>query len=139
MPATAFRITARRAQLRHPRPGAIGDLDPEDAVPGPDRDRDRLPGSTRPAMPDTVTKDLAEQGTSQVYRRSITVRIESPGKSRVTRGLGISLLLIRGFGVQVPGSARTSSHRVFSPRLPAAGDARTGRGPHRLVAVAAAS
>ena len=33
-PATAFRITARRTQLRRPRPDAIGDLDPDDAVPG---------------------------------------------------------------------------------------------------------
>jgi hypothetical protein len=41
--AAAFRITARRTQLRRPRPGAIGDLDPDDAVPG--NDRDRLPGS----------------------------------------------------------------------------------------------
>ena len=28
----AFRVTVRRTQLRHPRPGAVGDLDPDDAV-----------------------------------------------------------------------------------------------------------
>jgi hypothetical protein len=32
-PAAAFRIIARRPQLRRPRPGAVGDLDPDDAVP----------------------------------------------------------------------------------------------------------
>ena len=53
-PPAAFRITARRTQLRRPRPGAVGDLDPDDAVPGDDRDRDRLPGSTRAAVPDRL-------------------------------------------------------------------------------------
>jgi hypothetical protein len=49
-PPAAFRIPARRTQLRRPRPSAIGDLDPDDAIPGPDRNRDRFPGSTRAAM-----------------------------------------------------------------------------------------
>ena len=57
-PATAFRITADRTQLRRPRPGAVGDLDPDDAVPGNDRDRNRLPRRTRAAMPDRITEDL---------------------------------------------------------------------------------
>jgi hypothetical protein len=46
-PPAAFRVAARRTQLRRPRPGPVSDLDPDDAAPGPDRDRDRLPGSTR--------------------------------------------------------------------------------------------
>ena len=56
-PPAAFRIAARRTQLRRgtPRPGPVGDLDPDSTVPGNDRDRDRLPGSTRAAMPDTIT------------------------------------------------------------------------------------
>jgi hypothetical protein len=57
-PPAAFRIAARRTQLRRPRPGPVGDLAPDSAVPGNDRDRDPLPGSTRTAMPDTVTEDL---------------------------------------------------------------------------------
>ncbi len=60
-PATAFRITVYKTQLRRPLPGAIGDLDPDDAVPGNDHDRDRLPGSTRTGVPDTITEDLADQ------------------------------------------------------------------------------
>jgi len=32
-PTAAFGITARRTQLWRPRPGAVGDLDPDDAVP----------------------------------------------------------------------------------------------------------
>ncbi|HXL90860.1 MAG TPA: type II toxin-antitoxin system VapC family toxin [Streptosporangiaceae bacterium] len=68
-PATAFRITARKTRLRRPRPGAVGDLDPDGAVSGDDRDRDRLPGSTRPAVPDTVAEDLADQQDSHVPAR----------------------------------------------------------------------
>ena len=43
-PPAAFRVPASRAQLRHPGPATVGDLDPDHAVPGRDRDRDRLPG-----------------------------------------------------------------------------------------------
>jgi hypothetical protein len=68
-PATAFRITARSTQLRRPRPGAVGDLDPDDAVPGDDRDRDRLPGSTRAAVPDRITEDLADQQDGHIPAR----------------------------------------------------------------------
>ena len=65
----AFRVTARGPQLRRPRPGAVGDLDPDDAIPGPDRDRDRFPGSSRAAVPDTVTEDLAHQQDSHISAR----------------------------------------------------------------------
>jgi hypothetical protein len=57
-PAPAFRIAARRTQLWRPLPGSVGDLDPDHAVLHPDRDRDRLPGSTRAAVPDRITEDL---------------------------------------------------------------------------------
>ena len=60
-PPAAFRVAARRTQLRRPRPGAISDLDPDGAVLGPERDRDRLPRSARAAMPDRITKHLADQ------------------------------------------------------------------------------
>ncbi len=68
-PSAAFGITVGRTQLRRPRPGAVGHLDPDDAVPGPDRDRDRLPGSTRAGVPDTVAEDLADQQDSRVSAR----------------------------------------------------------------------
>src|SRR6266404_3454460 len=68
-PATAFRITARRTQLRRPRPGPVGDLDPDDAVPGNDRYRDRLPRSARAAMPDRITEDLADQQDRHISAR----------------------------------------------------------------------
>jgi hypothetical protein len=68
-PPAAFRVAARRTQLRRPRPGSVGDLDPDGAASGDDRDRDRLPGSTRPAVPDTVAEDLADQQDSNVPAR----------------------------------------------------------------------
>src|ERR1700722_1812905 len=68
-PPAAFRITARRTQLRRSCPGAIGDLNPDNAPPGPDRDRDRLPGSTRAAMPDRITEDLTDQQDGRVSER----------------------------------------------------------------------
>jgi hypothetical protein len=68
-PPAAFRVTVGRTQLRRPPPGAVGDLDPDDAVPGPDRDRDRLPRSTRAGVPDTVAEDFADQQDSRVSAR----------------------------------------------------------------------
>ena len=68
-PPAAFRIAARRAQPRRPRPGAISDLDSDDAVPCPDRDRDRLPRSTRTAVPDRITEDLADQQDGHIPAR----------------------------------------------------------------------
>jgi hypothetical protein len=46
----AFRILAGRVQLRHSGAAAVGDLDPDNLVSHPDRDRDRLARSTRAAM-----------------------------------------------------------------------------------------
>ena len=68
-PATAFRVAARRTQLRRPRPGSVGDLDPDGTVSGDDRDRDRLPGSTRAAMTDRITEDLADQQDRHIPAR----------------------------------------------------------------------
>jgi hypothetical protein len=53
-PPAAFRIPRGSSQPRHPGSAPVGDLDPDHAVPRPDRDRNRLPGSTRAAMPDTI-------------------------------------------------------------------------------------
>jgi len=65
-PPAAFRITAGRPQLRRPRPGAVGHLDPHDAVPGTDRDRDRLPRSARAAVPDRIAEGLADEQDGHV-------------------------------------------------------------------------
>jgi hypothetical protein len=68
-PPTTFRVTARRTQLRCPLPGAIGNLYPDEALPGSDHDRDRLPGSTRAAVPDRITEDLADQQLRRLSAR----------------------------------------------------------------------
>ena len=49
--------------------GAVGDLDPDNAVPGNDRDRDRLARSTRAGVPDAVAEDLADQQDGRVSAR----------------------------------------------------------------------
>ncbi|MDQ2815015.1 MAG: hypothetical protein M3Z75_24980 [Actinomycetota bacterium] len=68
-PATAFRVTLGRAQLRYSWSTPVGDLDPDNPVPHPDRNRDRLAGNTRAAMPDTVTEKLAYQQDSGILAR----------------------------------------------------------------------
>ncbi len=65
-------VTADREQPRHPRPAAIGDLDPDQALP----DRHRLPGKTRAAMPQTVAEKLASSTAA------------SPGRARRARRNG---------------------------------------------------
>jgi hypothetical protein len=64
-----FRIAASGSRFWHPWPAPVGDLDPDDAVPGPDRDRDRLPGSTRAGVPDGITEDLADQQDGHTLAR----------------------------------------------------------------------
>ncbi len=79
-PATAFRIPASRTQLRHPRPAPVSDLDPDHTVPRRDRDRDRLPGSTRAAVPDAIAEQLAHQQDGHVPAR--VSRTEHPAQER---------------------------------------------------------
>jgi len=68
-PPASFRVAACRTQLRRPRPSAVGDLDPDGTASGNDRDRDRLPRSTRAAVPDRITEDLADQQDSHIPAR----------------------------------------------------------------------
>jgi hypothetical protein len=52
----AFGAVVGRAKVRHPGAAAIGNLHPDNAAAGPDRDR--LSRIARPAIPHTVTKKL---------------------------------------------------------------------------------
>jgi hypothetical protein len=47
-PPATFRLTTVGPQLRHTPAAAVGDLDPDHAAGGPDRDRDRLPSAPEP-------------------------------------------------------------------------------------------
>jgi hypothetical protein len=67
-PAT-FRVTAGRAKFRHPGATPVGDLHPDDTATCPDRDSDRLTGSTRPAVSHTITEKLAHQKGSHIPAR----------------------------------------------------------------------
>ena len=130
-PPAAFRITARRTQLRRPRPGAIGDLDPDDAVPGPDRDRDRLPRSTRAAVPDRITEDLADQqdrvisawmpgpSTSETNARAARARSARPASVTLSRTAALPSphppFPGRPAPGNWPGSGRTQGHARSAP------------------------
>jgi 8-oxo-dGTP pyrophosphatase MutT (NUDIX family) len=60
-PPAAFRIPASSVKLRHLRAAAIGHLHTDKTVPRADRDCDRPARSPRPAMPDTIAEQLADQ------------------------------------------------------------------------------
>ena len=62
----AFRVPVGRAQLRHPTAAAIGDLHPDSTGTGRHRDRDRLPGKTRAAVPNAVAEKLAREQDSVI-------------------------------------------------------------------------
>jgi hypothetical protein len=63
-PTAVFRVLACSAQLRHPSAAAIGDLYPDSAGAGRHRDRDRLPGNTRAAVPEAIGEKLAREQDS---------------------------------------------------------------------------
>lgn len=65
-PPAVFRLAASGSRFWHPRPAPVGHLDPDNAVQRLDRDRDRLPGGTRAAMPQTIGEKLAHQQRSHV-------------------------------------------------------------------------
>ena len=54
----------QQGAVRVPRPAPVGDLDPDHAVPRPDRDRDRSARSARsarPTIPDPIAEKLGHQ------------------------------------------------------------------------------
>jgi hypothetical protein len=60
-PPAVFRVAASGSRFWHPWPAPVGDLDPDNAVQRLDRDRDRLAGGTRAAMPQAIGEKLAHQ------------------------------------------------------------------------------
>ena len=64
-----FRVAASRSRLRHPWPAPVGDLDPDNVVRRLDRDRDRLAGGTRAAMPQAIGEKLAHEQRGHVSAR----------------------------------------------------------------------
>jgi hypothetical protein len=67
-----LRITADRTQLRRPRPGAVGDLDPDDAVPSNDRDRNRLPRRASVTLSRTASPAVGTPPSRPPSPREIT-------------------------------------------------------------------
>jgi hypothetical protein len=66
-PPATFRLITGGPQLRHSPAAAIGDVDPDHAAGGPDRDRDRLPLRARAAVPDAVAEQLTSSAASSPH------------------------------------------------------------------------
>jgi len=72
-PPAALPLSPGLASLGYPGATAVGDLDPHRPAPHPDRDRHRLPRSSRAAVPHAVPEQLAH------HRKSIIpVRVPLP-------------------------------------------------------------
>jgi hypothetical protein len=65
-PPALFRVAASGSRFRHPRAAPVGDLDPDNVVHRLDRDRHRLAGGTRAAMPQAIGEKLAHQQCGHV-------------------------------------------------------------------------
>jgi hypothetical protein len=68
-PPAVFRVAASGSRFWHPWPAPVSDLDPDNVVRHLDRDRDRLTGGSRAAMPQTIGEKLAHQQRSHVPAR----------------------------------------------------------------------
>jgi hypothetical protein len=105
-PPATFRLTVRCPQPWHSRAATIGDLDPDHAIRGTDRDRDRLPRSARAAVPDAVPEQLTSSAASSphgcpgpstpaVNARATRARSARPATVTLSRTAG-ALCLIPG-------------------------------------------
>ena len=87
-PPPALRVSASRAEPRHPAPAAVGDLDPDQPVPCLHRDRDRPPG-----RPETLCSALLLKSSPagpRRLRRGAPGRSTPPTKARATRARSAS-------------------------------------------------
>jgi hypothetical protein len=64
-PPDTFRLITGGPQLRHSPAAAVGDVDPDHAAGGPDRDR--LPLRARAAVPDAVAEQLTSSAASSPH------------------------------------------------------------------------
>lgn len=64
-PPDTFRLITAGPQLRHSPAAAVGDVDPDHAAGGPDRDR--LPLRARAAVPDAVAEQLTSSAASSPH------------------------------------------------------------------------
>ena len=98
------------AAARNRRPAAVGNLDSDDAVPSPDRDRDCLPGSTRAAVP----KAIAEEFSPARQRHPRTAAQGRVPRLR-TRGRPAPALPARQASRSPGPPAQPSAHRPSRP------------------------
>src|SRR6266516_7798110 len=113
-PPDTFRLITGGPQLRHSPADAVGDVDPNHAAGGPDRDR--LPLRARAAVPDAVAEQLtssAASSTPAVNTRATRARSARPAIVTLSRtALVINASAFPG-PPRVPGNhpARRQAHR----------------------------
>jgi hypothetical protein len=123
-PPAVFRVATGGSRLRHPWPAPVGDLDPDNAVQRLDRDRDRLAGGTRAAMPQAIGEKLAHQQGGHVPARvpgAEYLRDECSGGPRPLRPPGKRHALPD----RHPGHHRTRPSPAAPPRGNRPGSGRT--------------
>jgi hypothetical protein len=122
----ALRILASLVQLRHPGADPVGDLDAHHLVPDPDRDRDRLAGSARPAVPETVAEEPTSSAASSPH--GCPSPSTAPTNVRATRARSANPARVTVSRTAAP-VISTPPSRPPSSREPR-GNARAGRGMH---------
>jgi len=85
----ALRVPASRAQPRHPGPAAVGDLDPDQAVPGRHRDRDPPPATPEPLCRTLLPNNSLTSRTA-ASRHGCPGPSTPPVKARATRARSAS-------------------------------------------------
>jgi len=110
-PPAVFRVAASGSRFWHPWPAPVDHLDPDNVVHRLDRDRDRLAGSTRAAMPQAI-------GESSPTSKAATSPHGRPGPSTPSTNARASLARsARPASVTV---SRTARPAISSPAFPAA-------------------
>ena len=123
-PPAAFRVAARRPQLRRPRPGAVGDLDPDNAVPGMTATVTVSPGAPEPLCRILLPK-------ISLTSKTATSPQGCPGPSTSeTNARAARARSARPASVTV---SRTAAPAITAPAFPAAPPREIGRaaGGHR--------
>ena len=111
-PPAIFRVTASESRLWHPWPAPVGDLDPDNVVRHLDRDRDRLAGGTRAAVPDSYwrkSRSPARRPHPRTGARGRAPRLRTRGRARARSARPASVTL-----------SRTASPAISTPAFPAA-------------------
>ena len=107
-PPAVFRVAASGSRFRHPRPAPVGDLDPDNVARHLDRDRHRLAGGTRAAMPQAIGEKLTSNAATSPHGcpgPSTSATNARAARARSARPASVTL-------------SRTATLAITAPALP---------------------